>query len=272
LTLRIAVLDMYDGSANEGMRCIKKICTNFLEKEGIEGNYQIFNVRQKCEIPKLNDFDLFISTGGPGNPLKEGYEWETKYDNFLDEILNFNKTSHHKKVLFLICHSFQIAVNHWQFGKVCKRKTTSFGVMPIHRTEDGLSEPFFKNLPEIFYSVDSRDYQVIKPNYHNINQFEAKILCIEKERPHINLERAVMAIRFSNEIIGVQFHIEADSEGMLHYFKQEEKKKAIVKEHGLEKYNDMIAHLDDPDKILLTESEVLPAFLRQAVEEVLEVV
>lgn len=57
---RIAILDMYDGVANEGMRCIKKIITNFGENESINIEYQIFDVRQKLETPGL-DFDAYIS-------------------------------------------------------------------------------------------------------------------------------------------------------------------------------------------------------------------
>ena len=39
----------------------------------------------------------------------------------------------------------------------------------------------------------------------------AKILCIEKERPHVPYERAVMGIRFNEYMIGTQFHPEADA-------------------------------------------------------------
>lgn len=261
---------MYNGHANEGMRCIKKICENFVKNENIGIVYDIFNIRQLNQFPDIQQYNLFISTGGPGSPLPDGHSWELNFNNFLDEILIYNKENEAKKYLFLICHSFELATQYFQFGKVCKRKSTSFGVMPIHKTEDGLAEPFFKNLPDIFHAVDSRDYQLVKPNYQKINKFGAKILCIEKERPQIKLERAIMAIRFSDEVIGTQFHPEADSEGMLNYFKQEEKRKAVIKEHGLEKYNEMIDKLDDPDKIMLTEAEILPAILHQATEQLME--
>ncbi len=269
LKLNIAVLDMYNGFVNEGMRCIKKICENFASTQEIEITYTIFDIRQKNQWPDIQAYDIFISSGGPGNPLPQGNDWEPNFGLFLEAIIEYNKTSESKKFLFLICHSFELATIYLEFGKVCKRKSTSFGVMPIHKTELGLKEPFFQNLPPIFHAVDSRDYQLIKLNYQKINEFGAKILCIEKERPQIKLERAVMAIRFTDEIIGTQFHPEADSEGMLHHFKQDEKRIAIINEHGLEKYNDMIDHLDDPDKIRLTEAEILPAILHQAMEQLM---
>ena len=268
--MNIAILDMYDGRPNEGMRCIKVLCEQFLSQEGMSGRYDIFDIRQKNEFPAINDYEIFISTGGPGNPLPEGHAWEKNYFAFIDDIFEHNKQNEVKKYLFLICHSFQIASYHLGFGTVCKRRSTSFGVMPIHRTDDGVAEPLFEQLPDVFYAVDSRDYQLIQPNWKKINDFGAQILCLEKVRPYVPLERAVMAIRFSDEVFGTQFHPEADSEGMMRYFKQEEKMLAVIKEYGADKYEEMIDRLDDPDKIMLTESVIIPTFLRNAAEHILE--
>jgi hypothetical protein len=73
-----------------------------------------------------------------------------------------------------------------------------------------------------------------------------------------------MAIRFSPEIFGTQFHPEADVIGMKFYFGQEEKKKQIVQNHGIGKYEEMLAGLMDNDKILLTHQTIIPQFLKQA--------
>jgi homoserine O-succinyltransferase len=272
--IRVAILDMYLGKPNEGMRCIKMLVNNFFKIEGLEGHFDVYDVRQKNEVPAIDDYDIFISTGGPGNPLPEGHDWESKYFHFLEEILKNNKKFHKNgrgqlKHLFLICHSFQMASYHLGFGLVCKRFSTSFGVMPIHRMNEAIDEPLFDGLPEPFYAVDSRDYQLIQPNWKKINDFGAKVLCLEKVRPHIPLERAIMAIRFSDEVFGTQFHPEADAEGMLHYFQQEERMMAVIKEYGIEKYESMIDHLDDEDKIMLTESIIIPKFLKNAAEQIL---
>jgi hypothetical protein len=93
-----------------------------------------------------------------------------------------------------------------------------------------------------------------------------RILCIEKERPHVPLERAIMAIRFSDYMIGTQFHPEADAIGMSMYLQTEEKKKTVIESHGFDKWQSMILHLNDPDKILWTYSHILPNFLNEAVE------
>ena len=58
-----------------------------------------------------------------------------------------------------------------------------------------------------------------------------------------------MGIRFSKEMIGTQFHPEADPVGMAHYLKQDEKKEIVISHHGEEKYFEMLEHLYDDDKI-----------------------
>ena len=95
-----------------------------------------------------------------------------------------------------------------------------------------------------------------------------EILCIEKERPHVPLERAVMAIRFNPYIVGTQFHPEADAEGMSMYLQQEDKKKNVIDNHGEEKWVSMIEQLNDPDKITLTNSQILPNFILQSISKI----
>ncbi len=264
--IKIAILDMNAGQPNEGMRCINLLVGQFLDGEGIKGSYDIFEVRIKSEIPRMEDYDIFISSGGPGSPLLTGSVWEKNYFELLDAILSNNLVYPKKKYLFLICHSFQLACLHWDLAKVMKRKSTSFGIYPMFKTQSGELEPLFKGLDNPFYGVDSRDYQVVGPHEWKLDTLDGKVLCREKERSHVPLERAVMAIRFSREIFGVQFHPEADSEGMLHYFLREDMRKKVIKLHGQKKYLDMLEHLDDDDKILKTNRIIIPRFLQQAAD------
>jgi len=92
------------------------------------------------------------------------------------------------------------------------------------------------------------------------------ILCIEKERPHVQLERAIMAVRFNEYMVGTQFHPEADAIGMSMYLQREDKKESVIAAHGEAKWSSMIEQLNDPDKILWTYAHVLPNFLNQSVE------
>ena len=157
---------------------------------------------------------------------------------------------------------------HWKLGNICKRKSYSFGVMPIHKNEEGENDFLLQNLPEPFYGVDSRAYQFIEPNEDQLNKMGMKVVALEKMRPHIHLERAVMAIRFSDEIFGTQFHPEADPEGMMKNLEEEKYRSAMIENYGLAKYLETIDRLNDDDKILLTQAQILPRFLQHAAEQV----
>lgn len=264
--VRIAILDLYEGVANQGMRGIREIINQFGEVNELNILLDEFDVRLKNNVPDLS-YDIYISSGGPGSPLEsEGSEWEKKYFEWLDAVEKWNDDSENqqKKYVFFICHSFQLVCRHWKLAKVCARKSTSFGVFPIHLLEEGKEEPVFNGMADPFYAVDSRDFQVVEPRM-NVLYKGAKILCIEKDRPHVPYERAIMGIRFSNYFIGTQFHPEADAIGMSMYLQTEEKKKTVIKNHGEEKWKSMIEQLNDPDKIVWTYAHILPNFLNIAV-------
>jgi GMP synthase-like glutamine amidotransferase len=261
--IRIAVLDLYDGVANQGMRGIRETLQRFYKNLAIEISWDEFNVRQKNEIPDLS-YDIFISSGGPGSPLEtKDSKWEAAYFEWIQHVEQWNKEERNKrkKHIFFICHSFQLACRYYQIGNLCKRKSTAFGIFPVHLLSNGNDEPVFNRMQDPIYAVDSRDYQVIEPNHQQIQFIGASILAIEKERPQVLLERAIMAIRFNEYMIGTQFHPEADASGMSLYLQTEEKKKTVIENYGLEKWQQMITHLNDPDKISFTYSNILPNFL-----------
>lgn len=266
--IKIAVLDLNNGFPNQGLRCILEILQRYQDQHQLHFKTTVFDVRQKDEVPD-NSFDIYISSGGPGSPFdEEGWEWEHKYFNLINQLYFHNTqcSPEDRKFVFFICHSFQLACRFFKIGKVCKRKSTSFGVLPIHKIWGGLHEAIFEQLPEPFYGVDSRDYQVIQPNFDRLNTMGATVLALEKERPHVPLERAIMAVRFSPEMIGTQFHPEADAISMRNHLLQDINKQRVIQEHGEEKYFDMLDKLDDPDKILFTKRVILPAFLDNALQ------
>ena len=265
--IRIAVLDLYEGQANQGMRCIREILQQYGQRDQINIVWDEFEVRLEQRLPDLT-YDVYISSGGPGSPLEsESSEWENKYFHWLQQVerYNANPLNIQKKHVLFICHSFQLACRYYQVAKVSKRRSTAFGIFPVHILHDAVDEPVFQGLKDPFYAVDSRDYQVTEPNHKVVHKLGATILAIEKERPHVPLERAIMAIRFNEFMIGTQFHPEADAEGMTMYLQREDKKKTVIESHGYEKWKSMIKHLNDPDKILMTYSHVIPNFLNEAV-------
>jgi hypothetical protein len=116
-------------------------------------------------------------------------------------------------------------------------------------------------LNDPFYVVDSREWQVIQPDFDKINQLNCQILCIEKYRPHVPYDQAIMALRFNDYMFGTQFHPEADAIGMSMYLQTEEKKETVITNYGFEKWQSMVQQLNDPEKIMWTYSHILPNFL-----------
>lgn len=272
-TVKVAILDLYEGVPNQGMRCIRTILHDWASANDFDLRSDEFDVRLKNEFPDTS-YDLYLSSGGPGDPLVSRFEdWDIAWCRWLDKMerWNNNPSNHKKKYIFFICHSFQLASRYFNVGLVCKRRSTAFGVFPIHMLEAGSSEPVFDGLRDPFYGVDSRDHQVIQPNHERLEEMGAEILCIEKSRPHVPYERAVMGIRFNEYMIGTQFHPEADASGMSMYLKTEEKRKTVIESHGEDKLRSMLEHLEDPDKIRWTYSHILPNFLNHAVGQFQEV-
>ena len=264
--IRIAILDLYAGQANQGMRCIRQILSEWSSLNNTELQFDEFEVRLESKVPDLS-YDIYISTGGPGSPLESiGSDWEKAYFNWLEEIEKWNNDplQLNKKFIFFICHSFQIVCRNYGIGDVGKRKSTAFGVFPVHVTLEGQHDPVFNGLKDPFYIVDSRDYQVTTPKFVKINMMGAKILCIEKYRPHVPYEQAIMGMRFNEYMLGTQFHPEADAEGMSVYLQTEEKKQMVIEAHGFEKWNSMVEQLNDPDKIMWTYAHIIPNFLNIA--------
>lgn len=264
--IKIAVLDMYDGEPNQGMRCIIDIINRFNQMV----SFQIFDIRTKNEIPDVHKFDIYISTGGPGNPLEGDGKWDVNYYNLIDSIWNWNQENEMKKHVLFICHSFQMACKHFGLAEINKRKDTSFGVMTTHKVNDGLIDPLFEGLNNPFYSIDSRDYQVVQPHVKRFKKLGAEIIALEKIRDHVQYERAIMGIRFSNEIVGLQFHPEADPISFLAHMRNRAFREKIIAMKGRVKFLKMLEYLVEEDKIYLTNETIIPNFLRIAINDLLK--
>lgn len=267
--VRVAILDLYEGQPNQGMRCIRELLAAFGRSHNLRMTVDEFEVRLEKRVPDLS-YDIYISSGGPGSPLDSIHSaWEKAYFSWLDQIEAFNRHADlpaRKQVLF-ICHSFQLICRHYAIADVTSRRSTAFGVFPVHLLEGSAEEPVFAGLPDPFYAVDSRSFQVIQPDRQRIAELGCRILAIEKERPHVPLERAIMAVRFNDSMIGTQFHPEADPIGMSMYLRRDDRKQIVIAEHGEEKWKSMIDQLEDPDKIRWTYSHVIPNFLSYALEQ-----
>jgi homoserine O-succinyltransferase/O-acetyltransferase len=251
---KIAVLDLYNGSANMGMDCIKEILTEWGEKNKVQIEIAVFDVRVQDALPDAH-FDLYISSGGPGSPI-DTFEmtWDIAYCKWLDLMLAL------KKPVLLICHSFQLACRHFDIGQVGLRKSKQLGILPIHPTT---AHPIFNSLPDPFFSLESRLYQITAPNDQKIQAMGATIIALEKIRPQLPYERALMAVAFSDTMIGVQFHPEATQERLIHYFESAPIKTTVLEDFSEDKWNQIMLALQDDSKIEHTCTHFIPNFLTQ---------
>ncbi len=265
--IRIALMDLNNGHPNQGMRNIREILARYQVDRGVHAYVEEFDVRQRNQLPDLS-FDVYLSSGGPGSPYEDGMAWERGYFQLVRSLHEHNKTADktNRKHVFFICHSFQLACRIFNVGNVTLRKSNSFGVFPTHKTGAGQLEPVFGSLPDPFYIVDSRDWQVVGVNERRLAEMGGAVLALEKERPHVLMKQAVMAIRFSPEMVGTQFHPEADAQSMRNLLHNEEWANKIINKYGREKYADTVNHLADPDKIMLTQEIIIPTFLDNAIQ------
>lgn len=264
--IKIALLDMYNGEPNQGMRCIIDIINRFTPVV----SFKVFDVRGKSELPQIDKYDVYISSGGPGNPLIGDGNWDTKYYEFIDALNKWNTDKPTKKHVLFICHSFQMACKHFGLAEITKRNDTSFGVMTIHKTKEGLDDPLFEGLSDPFYAIDSRDYQVVQPKLSVFAKKGAKIISLEKIRDYVQYERAIMAVRFTDYFVGTQFHPEADPVSFITHLRNKEAKNKIRAMKGKKKFRNMLEDLLDDDKIYRTNETLIPNFLRIAINDLIK--
>ncbi len=282
--LKLALMDMNNGVANQGMRGLRNIVKEFqiYENTGPESFGERpyprpdshrnqpglivdeFEVRKEHQVPGL-EYNIYLSSGGPGDPRASTGRGEKQWFRLIDKIWRHNQTDQDKKYVFFVCHSFQMACHHFGLCDITRRKSTSFGIYPIHKTELGKKDPLLNDLKDPFFAVDSRDWQLVQPNKTVFKKYGAKMISLEKIRTHVEYERAIMAIRFSSEMVGTQFHPEADPEGMKIHFANKLNRDKVIKNFSEKKYQKMMTYLDNPEAIIHTYETVIPGFLRRAI-------
>ena len=179
-----------------GIASIQRIADRFAVID-----YEVFDVRYKREIPGL-DFDIYISSGGPGDPLDGDGVWDKEYFDLMDQLWEHNKHHAEKKFVFFVCHSFQMICHHMGIGTISLRRKESFGILPVDKTDEGQSDPLLMHLNSPFYGADFRRYEVIYPNADRLRELDATVTALENPDLDIDENRALMAVRFSKEWFG----------------------------------------------------------------------
>ena len=264
--INIAVIDLYDGQPNQGLRSLRDLLQQAGGNRPETGQaFKFFEARSRGELPDTN-YDIFISSGGPGSPYDgQGLSWEKNYFNLLNRIYTHNQNCNPlKKYVFFICHSFQMMVRFFDLAEVVKRHSKAFGIFTVHKTEAGQVDPLFQGLADPFYAADFRNWQVIQPNHRRLEALGAKILCKEKIRPHVPYERAVMAVRLSPEMVGTQFHPESDLASIQWHLNHPDRKNGIIQRWGMDKYRELQRLAKDAEALERTRRNIIPGFIDSA--------
>lgn len=264
--IRAALLDLYNGMAdNRGIPALTRLIREAGDRhDGVE--LHRYDVRAKGEVPGL-DYDLFISSGGPGSPYDGAQKrWEADYFRWLDRLWTHNQRSGSAIPALFICHSFQLFVRFFGVADVTERESESFGVFPVRLTAAGHRDPLFERLTDPFYAADFRHWQAVGVDEARMRELSAAALATERERPD-GQERALMALRIG-ELAAVQFHPEAEPDGMFTHFRKPERRRQVVEKVGRQKYQQILHRLNDPDFIQATHRAVVPKWLDRAIESV----
>ena len=102
MKIKAAVIDLYNNEENQGMRCIQDLLKEADQRNEKTGglDFKIYDSRYKGEVPGLK-YDIYISSGGPGNPFDgEGTKWEKEYFKLLDKIVAHNQNGNPGKNMF----------------------------------------------------------------------------------------------------------------------------------------------------------------------------
>lgn len=165
-----------------------------IEKWATDKGYQLLatHTYRGEKLPSLSAVDFLVIMGGPQSPAELD-----KYPYLREEITFTRQIIDHKKPVLGICLGAQI-ISESLGAKTEHSPNKEVGIFPIQLTTDGEDDPIFKQFPKIFEVI----------HWHN-------------DMPGIPEGSLVLAksdgcprqaIRYSNRVYGLQFHMEMTSE------------------------------------------------------------
>lgn len=255
MKINLCIIDMNNGLENQAIKSFRKIVDEFsiwlLEQNRKLKIYsQEISIRNQ-DVDNIPDADIYLSTGGPGSPWDgKNLSWEKKYFELLDCIKNNSNKS-----ILGICHSFQLMSRWSGRGDVRLRpQGKKFGIMPVYVTTEGEKSSLFKNFSDRLFAFEHRDWEVV--NYHGPG------ILARESRDGVSKGEAILGMEFESNIHGVQFHPEAESEGILFWLSKPDKKQEIIDVYGEELFESMIKNLNREDRVIHTRNLFIPQWLR----------
>lgn len=265
--LRICLVDMNNGVANQAMRCFRRILDRFearvhKKNPGLELHRHEVQPRNLGELPS-GPYDLVLSSGGPGSPF-DGLEdpWGVGYRKFLDAVHSENvKRPDSATKLLVVCHSFEVAVIHFGVAAMTKRDTLRFGLMPAYTTTNGQQVDYLRPFEDRLFTWEHRWWQAVEPNAERLRELGGVMTAHESRESGPDKGRAALAFKFAPGIEGTQFHPEADKPGVMAWVQIPEHADKFKAQYGDELYERMIKSLNDPGRLARTFALFIPGWL-----------
>jgi GMP synthase-like glutamine amidotransferase len=263
--LRIGLIDMNNGVANQAIRSFRSIIAAFGERvrarnPGLSVTTVHVQPRNLGEEPPT-DCDLYLSSGGPDAPV-DGFKesWAPGMRKFFDRIVEGQlQRGSAAPAAFAVCYSFEIAVMHFGVAAMVPRER-KFGIMPVYPTEEGLASPMFAPFGDRLFVWEHRSWQAVDLDEKRLNELGGTLLARESRDGH-SKGRGLMAFRFAQGVEGTIFHPEADRPGVLNWLERPEQAKAVIETYGEIIYRRMCKTIDDPARLARTYALLLPGWL-----------
>lgn len=267
--LRLCLVDMNNGVANEATRCFRRLFDGFVHRvravnPDLPVQFRHVQPRNLGELPDAKAVDLVLSSGGPGSPY-DGFEdsWCAGYRQFLDHVMDAN--AQHPDTapqVFVVCHSFEIAITHLKVAEMTKRGTLKFAIMPAYPTEEGMADPLFAPFGERLFVWEHRRWQAVNLDERALQALGGKLLCRESRPGRTDKGEALVGFRFGPGLVGTQFHPEADRPGVMAWINRPEHAADLRDAYGNALYERMIKTLDDHSRLARTYALLIPTWLQ----------
>ncbi len=265
-TLRLCLVDMNNGHANQAMRCFRILVDSFFaavraRNPEVRTEMVVVQPRNLKELPP-GGFDFYLSTGGPDSPYDhDGEPWLDDLFRFYDGIVESNLAGRpDAPSMFAVCYTFELLVRHFKVCAMVPRASRKFGVMPAYTTDAGAAHPLLEGFGDRLFAFEHRTWEAIDLDEKRLAELGGSVLARES-RDGASKGKALLALDLAPGIECTQFHPEADRQGVIVWVSKREQAQAFVDTYGLVTYDRMLRTLDNPERIAKTFSLLIPGWL-----------
>ena len=267
-TLRLCLVDMNNGHANQASRCFAVLVDDFFAKvqarnPHVACEFSKVEPRNKHELPSKN-VDFYLSSGGPGGPFDhEGDAWLADYRRFVDGIVDENLqhgSGRPSRGLFGVCYTFELLVGHFGVASMQERARRRFGVMPVYTTSEGMNHALTGVFGERLFAFEQRSWEAVSLDERKLRELGGKLLA-QESRDGKTKGQGLVAFDFAPGVLGTIFHPEADKPGVLAWLSKRDQAQAFIEAYGAVTYERMLSTLDNPARLAKTFTQLIPGWL-----------